>query len=80
MLYYNPSLWDIMSDQDATIVGNNNVIDQDMDIDINVGNDVMMDMDGGDNFQMTDNENPIIEPMQERVVNRTIMHNVPHVW
>ena len=80
MLYNNPSLGDIMSDQDATIVGNNNVIDQDMDIDINVGNDVMMDMDGGDNFQMTDNENPIIEPMQERVVNRTIMHNVPHVW
>ncbi len=79
MLYNNPSLGDIMSDQDATIVGNNNVIDQDMDIDINVGNDVMMDMDGGDNFQMTDNENPIIEPMQERVVNRTIMHNVPHV-
>ena len=48
-------------------------------------NDIVMDIDvnmTNSNFSqpmMGVSNQPIIEPMQERVVNRTIMHEVPHV-
>ena len=74
-MFTNPNLGDITSSQESMIVGNNNVVDQDMDIDINVANGAMMDGP----VSMGDMQSPIIEPMQERVVNRTIVHNVPHV-
>ncbi len=49
--------------------------------DINVDVDVMMNGNGPTTNQafQTSMSQPIIEPMQERVVNRTIMHEVPHV-
>ena len=50
--------------------------------DINVDVDVMMNGNGpvANNSMFQSNVNqPIIEPMQERIVNRTIMHEVPHI-
>ena len=38
-----------------------------------------MGMDMSSNFQMGMTQSPIIEPMRERVVNRTFEHVVPHV-
>ena len=78
MLFNQPNLGEFMNEQESTIIGNNNTVDQDTNIDINMsGNNMMM----GEDLQMTTAESqaPIMEPMQERVVNRTIMHNVPHV-
>lgn len=60
-------------------ITNNFVADDmniDMDIQMNSNMSNMMDpgiaMDGG-------TQAPIIEPMQQRVINRTIMHEVPHI-
>ncbi len=78
MLFNQPNLGEFMNEQESTIIGNNNTVDQDTNIDINMsGNNMMM----GEDLQMTtaESQTPIMEPMQERVVNRTIMHNVPHV-
>lgn len=51
--------------------------------DVNVDVDVMMNSNsnvvGGPVFQGGSVSQPIVEPMQERVVNRTIMHEVPHI-
>jgi len=53
------------------------------DIDINITNqnindNTNMNMMGG--YNMTTNmTNPIIEPGRERIVNRTFVHEVPHV-
>ena len=50
-----------------------------MDIDVNMANNNMaMPASQGPVMQGMVSQ-PIIEPMQERVVNRTIMHEVPHV-
>ncbi len=57
---------------DNSIVGNNNMIDNNMNVDVNMmnmNNDVMQDL----NYQ-----SPINEGVQERVVNRTFVHEVPH--
>ncbi len=44
-----------------------------MDTDFNMNNDTM-------NMQMNmDHQNPIVEPMQEKCVHRTIMHEVNHI-
>ena len=64
----------------------------DRDVDVNTNffadnmtNDIDVDVDiNGMNSNMNMNMNtcqqrPIIEPMQERCVNRTIVHEVPHV-
>ena len=45
-----------------------------MDIDVNMNNNQQMGMQS----MMGGTQQPIIEPMQERVINRTIMHEVPH--
>ncbi len=52
----------------SSIDGNQNYVDQDMDVDVNV----MM------------NQNPMMETptscgVQERVINRTFVHEVPHI-
>lgn len=71
MLFNNRAI-----DMSSTIDGNNNVVDQDMNIDINMNNN---SMGMNQNMEMMDGQSPIIEPMQERQVHRTFMHNVPHV-
>ena len=58
---------------DNIIVGNNNVIDNDMNVDVNMmgTNNSMMPQQG----MMMGNMN---EAVQQRVVNRTYVHEVPH--
>ena len=74
MLFNNQSF-----DTSATIDGNNNVIDQDLDIDINMNSMGANTSNMNMNMDMVSQQPPIIEPMQERQVHRTIMHQVPHV-
>ena len=60
-------------DRDTDI--NNNFFADNMtnNIDIDVNNNM-------DNNQMLSSvQRPLVEPMQERCVHRTIMHEVPHV-
>lgn len=61
---------------DNSIVGNNNVINNDMIVDTDMmgtNNNMMMPQQG---MMM---ENPMNETVQQRVVNRTFVHEVPHV-
>lgn len=60
---------------DSTVVGNNNIVDNDMNVDINMMNNNNV---GGQMMQMN-SFNPVNEAVQERCVHRTIMHEVPHV-
>lgn len=69
MLFNNQAI-----DMDANIDGNNNVIDQDMNIDINMNSTGMMPFQ---NMGFASQQQPIIEPVQERQVNRTFVHQVP---
>ena len=58
---------------DNSIVGNNNVINNDMNVDV--------DMMGYNNTmvpQQTMMDNSMNETVQQRVVNRTFVHEVPH--
>lgn len=65
-------------DRDIDI--NNNFYADNMtnDVDFNMGN---ANMDPSMNYQMDacGCNQPIVEPMQEKCVHRTIMHEVPHV-
>ena len=55
-------------DFDSNVTGNNNVVENDMNVDINMmGNNPNM-MQGGCN-----------EPVQEKCIHKTIVHEVPHV-
>ena len=65
---------DFNMDQNATIMGDGNVVDQDMNIDVNVNSMGSSMMSG-----TFDQHNPIVEPMQERQVHRTFVHQVPHI-
>ncbi len=57
---------------------NNTFNAENMDVDMNI--DMQNTQMGGMVPPMGGGmQNPIIEPMQERVVNRTIVHEVPHV-
>ena len=56
---------DFFNTMDTNITGNNNVVNQDMEVDINMMNN---------NATMPMNNNGI----QERVINRTFVHEVPH--
>ena len=57
---------------DSTITGNNNTIQNDMNVDVTMmPNNGMMNQV---NFQQ-----PMNEGVQERVINRTFVHEVPHV-
>lgn len=60
-------------DFDNNIYGNNNVIENDVDVNMMYGNGQMMQMQGG----MMNNS--VNEGVQERVVQRTFVHEVPHV-
>ena len=68
-------MFDGQNEFSQIFTGNNDNIT--MDIDVNMTNSNAMSSMG----QMTQGSvsAPIIEPMQERVINRTIMHEVPHV-
>ncbi len=72
MLFNNQ---DLNLDQNSMIYGDGNFVDQDMNVDINVAAN-SQDMMGGD---MGTTSCPVVEPMQERQVHRTIVHQVPHV-
>ena len=76
MLYNNQ---DFDMNQSASIVGDGNIIDQDMDIDVNMTSSQMNVASQPNTVMQGGVGQPIIEPMQERIVNRTIMHEVPHV-
>ena len=61
-------------EMNSTIVGNNNTIDNDMNVNID------MMQNGQDNMMMSSSCcNPIQEAVKERCVHRTIVHEVPHV-
>lgn len=58
---------------DNSIVGNNNTIENDMNVDVTMmGMNNNMMSQGNMNFG-----NPINEGVQERVINRTFVHEVP---
>ena len=57
---------------DSSIVGNNNVIDNDMNIDVN-----MMNYGGEQMMQGSSFSNPINEGVQEKCSHRTFVHEVP---
>ena len=52
---------------DSSVNGNNNYVNQDMDVDVN--------MNMSPNFGYTKNNDGV----QERVINRTFVHEVPHI-
>ena len=58
---------DFFNTMENTVTGNNNVVNQDMEVDINMMNNTPM------------NNMPINnQGVQERVINRTFVHEVPH--
>ena len=59
-------------DFDNAISGNNNVIDNNVDINMMYGGQMMGN-------QMMYQNSPVNEGVQERVVQRTFVHEVPHV-
>ena len=68
---YNNSFYQDVN-VDSTITGNNNTIQNDTDVDV-----TMMPSSGMMN--QTNFQQPLNEGVQERVINRTFVHEVPHV-
>ena len=68
---YNNDFFQSMN-MDSNINGDNNFVTQDMDVDVNMvsGNAPMMN-------QAPMMGNPMNEGVQERVINRTFVHEVP---
>ncbi len=62
-------------DFDQSVIGNNNVVDNDMNVDINMMQSNQMDSQP----MATSCCNPIQEAVKERCIHRTIVHEVPHV-
>ncbi len=61
---------------------NNTFIADNMDVDMNANymNNMSMPMNMDPGMQINGGiQPPIIEPMQENIVNRTIIHEVPHI-
>ena len=60
---------------------NNNFYAENMtnDVDMSFVGNANMDMGMNMNYQADSCNQPIVEPMQEKCVHRTIMHEVPHV-
>ena len=52
---------------DSNVTGNNNYINQDMEVDVNMNN-----------YGPVTNNVPQSEGVRERVINRTFVHEVPH--
>ncbi len=73
---------DRQNEFNQNFVGENDI---NMDIDVNMagGNinmaNAMPAVDNQNLMMGSTMQSPIVEPMQERVVHRTIMHEVPHV-
>ena len=66
-------------DFDSTIKGNNNVVDNYMNVDINMN---MNNEAVGMNMGMNGNSNmgcPIQEGVQQKCIHKTIVHEVPQV-
>lgn len=64
-------------DFNSNITGDNNVVENEMNVDIDMINSNNNQMPN-QNMQMNSTiSNPITEAMQEKVVHRTIMHEVP---
>lgn len=61
-------------DFDSNVIGNNNVVDNDMNVDIN-----MMGYQNMPQQQAGCCSNPVNEAVQEKCIHRTIVHEVPHV-
>lgn len=62
-------------DFNSTVKGNNNVVDNDMNVDINVNSDMT-----GMNMGMNTNSNmgyPVQEGVQQKCIHKTIVHEVP---
>ncbi len=68
---YNNSFYQDVN-VDSSITGNNNTIQNDMDVDV-----TMMPNNGMMN--QTSFQQPMNEGVQERIINRTFVHEVPHV-
>ena len=58
-----------MTNFESTVIGNNNVVDNDMNVDVNMN----MAYNGGAEM------GAINEGVQERCIHRTFVHEVPHV-
>lgn len=61
---------------------NNTFVADNMDVDMNIDymNNMPMQMNMDPGMQVNGGtQAPIIEPMQQRVINRTIVHEVPHI-
>lgn len=59
---------------DSNVTGNNNIVDNDMNVDINMMNSASMEQGQG---MMGGCCNTMSEPVQEKCVHRTIVHEVP---
>lgn len=66
---YNNDFFQNMN-MDTKINGDNNYVNNEMDVDVNMMN--------GNNM-MPNNSMPMNEGVRERVINRTFVHEVPHV-
>ena len=70
--------YDRDNDINNTFVADNMDVDMNIDYMNNTNMQMPMQMDPG--MQMNGGiSQPIIEPMQQRIVNRTIIHEVPHI-
>jgi len=62
---------------------NNTFVADNMDVDMNIdymNNNMAMPMAMDPGMQVNGGtQAPIVEPMQQRVINRTIVHEVPHI-
>ena len=68
-------------DFDTNVTGNNNVIDNDMDVDINMmGSGANMYNGNGQNMQQGCGcpMNACNEAIQEKCIHRTFVHEIPH--
>ncbi len=59
---------DFFQNMETNVTGNNNYVNQDMNVDINMINK-----------GTPANVKPMNEGVQERIINRTFVHEVPHV-
>ena len=62
-------------DFDSTVQGNNNVVDNDMNVDINMNSQM-----NGMNMNMSTGMGcPVQEGVHQKCIHKTIVHEVPHV-
>ena len=67
---------------DSTVMGNNNVVDNDMNVDINMNKDMGSMNPMGMNMNMNMSSGcgcPVQEAVQQKCIHKTIVHDVPHV-